>query len=265
MARKRPRDANQYSLDFTSKTDERWRLLRALELDKSEANCVLRYFLETVHGIAGAGWLQWSHGQLSDRLSLPVGSVRRLVARAKGLGLVDVEPAQRGDGSQAANRIRINFEAIRARASRSARDENVTTRDETAPPRDATPDPWHALAAELAGLQLGKAQTALAAARANGVAPETVAAIVDVWKQKPRRWGVPALGWRIAEATPGDDPEARWPAPRVSRTRSSIVVDDNRRNHLQAVAAMHADDPDDVRLRRYGAELEQLGLSKGKQ
>ncbi|MCA9206358.1 MAG: hypothetical protein KDA59_25070 [Planctomycetales bacterium] len=44
--------ANQYVLDFSSRHNERWAMLRRLNLEPSSANSRLRYLLEHLHGVA---------------------------------------------------------------------------------------------------------------------------------------------------------------------------------------------------------------------
>lgn len=109
----------QQILDFSSRNDDRFRLLSQLDLGRSSEASRIRYLLEIIAGIAGHDELTMSVEKLAARMSLPGRTLRRTVDTAEACGLVikrrtfgfrDLRPYWNG--------LAIDWDAIRQRRYR---------------------------------------------------------------------------------------------------------------------------------------------------
>lgn len=105
----------QQSLDFSSQSDDRWRLLRSLDIGRGDAATRVRLLLEIVAGVAGDGELTWTIEALAERLSAFPGTARKTVAMAKACGLIVVRRTRTRDSQLSRNAIAVDWQAIRGR------------------------------------------------------------------------------------------------------------------------------------------------------
>src|SRR5262245_33534607 len=82
------KDAKQYGLDYSSRDNERWALLKGLKLGQNTLASRVRYIVETVASIAGDGELQWTLQRLAERLSAAERTLSEDVLIAEECGLL---------------------------------------------------------------------------------------------------------------------------------------------------------------------------------
>ena len=251
MTKGKKPDPDQLGIDFSSRSAERFALLRSLDIGISAEASHVGYLLELIAGIAGDGEFDWTLERISQRLRLPEPTLKRAVALAEGIGAITVRRLRRGDGSYGTNALAVNWSRIAAgsveridgwkgrRSHRSQRsDRQITMSCPTAhsdpasspsflpqnnkpppPPRDVVLAPdssgtgMAAAVVRLCGLGVADASAACRQAAAAGVTADVVLALAEHFAARPGAWGPGALHYRVRSAVPGLAIDEGWPPP----------------------------------------------------